>query len=150
VAARGVDISVFGDKRLERALRELPVRIQNKVARKALRAGAKVIGDEARARVAVSSERTRPGRHLRDTIKVRAMKRSRAKFGFNVQTGRRIELGIPPDEKSYYPFSLEYGTAKAAAQPYMRPALETKGPPALARIKQQIVSGIEIEAAKLR
>ena len=77
--------------------------------------------------------------------------------GVVVATGTREELGIPADEKSYYPSSQEFGwTPKKGPQagqyfpgkPYMRPALDEKRDQARAKAAAIIADGIEREAKR--
>ena len=120
-----VDISLLGDKALSKKLRRLETKVQKKIVRKALRAGARPILASAKALVPYSEGlRRRSGKHLRDTLKLRALKARKGRFGVQVLTGTREELGIAANESGYYPLSLEYGGGNAPAQPYLRPALD--------------------------
>src|SRR3954447_12368252 len=79
-AIRG-SIDLRGAKELISKLKTLEPRIERKLLRQALRAGAKVIQAEAQARVPVKTGRGRKG------IKVRAMSRmKRGTVGVKVQT----------------------------------------------------------------
>lgn len=86
----GFDIKIEGHDALARAFKALPIKVQRKVLRPALRAGAKV----ARAAVAAQAPRSDEAPHVADTLKIKAMKRKRGRIGLVVITGKRSELGI--------------------------------------------------------
>lgn len=65
------NITIHGAKELERKLRALPLKVENKIARKALREGARPILAEAKQQVPVKSGL------LRRKLTIRAGKRSR-------------------------------------------------------------------------
>ena len=114
-----VDISVFGDKQLQRALKALPINVEKKVVRQALRKAAKPVLDTAKSLVPVKTGA------LKKSLKLRALrKQKRGQFGVQVMTGTREQLGIAADDPYYYPMAVEVGTAKAPAHPFMRPALD--------------------------
>lgn len=137
-----VDISLVGDKALQRKLKSLDFALQKKILRKALRAGAKPVRDAARTNAPV-----REGK-IKKSIKVRAMKRSRKGIGVLVAVGTRQELGISEEDFYNYAVGTELGTSKAAAQPYLRPALDSKSSEALKIIAREIDAGIKSEARK--
>jgi len=95
-------------------LEKLEKKIQRKFVRKAMREGAKVLLNEARARVPV-----RTGN----------LKKS---LGINTRTKKgNIEMYVSPRKggkyDGYYGLFVELGTKKMSARPFLRPAFEAKG-----------------------
>lgn len=110
-----MEIRLEGFPRLQAAFNGLPIQIQRKCLRPALRAGAKVI----RRHVAVQAPKSGIPPHMGDiqNLKIKAMKRDRSKrgrLGFVVITAKRPELGIT-NQNTYYPAHVEYGYLAGAA-----------------------------------
>jgi HK97 gp10 family phage protein len=144
-------IEVTGIDELLVKLRALPPKVQGKVVRPALRQGTKTVADMAKQIVPVEADghQLPGGKHLRDTIKVRAVPgRKRGEIALRVVTGTREELGIPPLEKGYYPFALEYGSLAWQPIPFMGPAYRKTRGPVTNTIRAKILAGIEREASK--
>jgi HK97 gp10 family phage protein len=101
-------IDVIGVPELQQAFALLPTKIQGKVLRPGLRAGAKVFRD------AVEAEAPRRTGALATHVHVRASKRRKnGNVGMIVITGTREELGIPEETKAgtprgYYPTAIQY------------------------------------------
>lgn len=126
-----------GGLQLAAGLKQLGPAIAGKVGDQALRAGAKVIVQDAKDRVPVLSG------ELRDAIDTRVEKKSRP------EDARKIEIGFrPPVSRRAH--LTEFGTAHSAAQPFLRPALETKGEDALKAIAGVLERGVDREAKKLK
>jgi HK97 gp10 family phage protein len=122
------DIQVLGLENLERKWRNMDAKVQRKILATAARNSAKRTKDRmvenlsghpvgvvtGRTREAFKKARIRSGSRSRNFIRV----------GPVIPT--REELGIPPwpEEKSFYPFALEYGTSRMAARPFIRPAID--------------------------
>lgn len=131
--AAAIDISIFGDKALSAKLAAMPLKVQKKITRQALRQGGKRVRDEARRLAPVDTGA------LKKSIKVRAAKNlRRGSFGISVQTGTRAELGISPEAKFYYPAVLEFGGRGHEAQPFLRPAMDATRAEVLSLIKNSI------------
>ena len=137
-----VDIRVFGDKDLQKQLKKLPDRLQNRILKQAIKKGAKITLQ--RTKTIVPKETGR----LSESLKVKPIKRSRVKIGYQVLTGTREELGIPAGKKGYYPMAIETGTKNRPAKPYMRPALDQTENQVLGVIKGAIKSKLDKEARK--
>lgn len=86
-AGTAVDITILGDKKLQRKLKGLTPALQKKALRKALRAGAKIVAATARQ---MAPKRTGA---VKRSIKVKAMKRSRGRLGVQVVTGEGWFIG---------------------------------------------------------
>lgn len=85
-----------------------------------------------------------PGQ-LRDSLKVRAMKSKKGRIGVVVQTREGDYKG-----DTFYGAFVEYGTSKMAAQPYMRPAFDTKAGEAERIIADELKAGIDKLAAEAK
>lgn len=132
-----VDISIFGDKALQRKFKKLGPTLQKQVLRKAFRGVAKDILADARIRVPKDTGA------LAKSLKVKALKRSRGKIGVKVETGTREQLGIAADDPYYYPAAIELGTKKQSVQSFLRSSLEINRGPGLQKIKKAIQFGIK-------
>ncbi len=147
-------INVTGGKQLAQFLQSLPLKIEKNIMRAALRAGARVIADEAKKNVPVQ---------LGD------LKRS-IRTGSNAKKGRVEATAKAGNKKAYYYRFVEFGTAAhiikagknkqklvftardgkkveipqvnhpgAKAKPYMRPALDSKGNEAVVAVTKKFV-----------
>lgn len=133
-----IGLALEGDKKLQRKLAKLPNAMNNKIARPALRAGAKLIADETKKNARAASTRGSRESILKRVaarLKVRAMKRSRTRVGFRILTPPKEQLGLSPSHKWYPPAHIELGTRKTKAIPYMRKALADKRAAALEKIR---------------
>lgn len=155
----GGTLVLSGFKELKAALDELPGKLEKKVIRKALRAGAKVIQKQAKANVPVKTGK------LKKAIKVRAgKKRKKGLISVLVQVGAGDFKGT-----TFYGGPLEYGyekvpvirlkngkwgsaprgtkpTTTMAPLGFMRRAFDTKQKEATDVIARQIRVGATIEA----
>lgn len=132
----GNGLVLTGDKQLDRLMKRLPLSIQRKHMRAALRKGAHIIAGEARANAPVLTGA------LQGSIKVRAGKaRRRGDLRINVLTGEGFFKG-----DQFYGAFLEYGTSRMAPQPFMRPAFDTKHDEAQQAIAQHLRTAITSEA----
>jgi HK97 gp10 family phage protein len=149
-----LNVDILGGKQLAKALSELPLKIERNIMRAALRAGAKVVADEAKRNVPVDSA------ELKQSIRTS----SNGKKGLveaNAVVGSR--------KKGWYATFVEFGTAPhvikagknatrlsfrtkdgkwisttqvnhtgAKAKPFMRPAFDTKGDEAVKAVADKI------------
>lgn len=148
--AAGIDISMVGDKALQKKFKRLEGVAQKRVIRKALRASAKRIKARVVAKVSGDPVGVQTGRY-RQAIKagkVKAIPRSRGRIGLGIAMPLRSELGISPDDKHYFPAALEYGSDTAPARPHFRPAVDEHKTEELRQIGRDIGDGIEREAKR--
>lgn len=105
-SAGGKVITVRGDRELIAQLNALPKNVRNKILRTRLRAGAKITQTRAKQLAPVDADRNHgaPPGTLRNSIKVRAMKRSRTALGYMVGTGEKDYQGV-----AFYGAFVEYG-----------------------------------------
>ena len=102
-------------KKLDQLILALPKSLANKGARKATRAQAKIVLEDAKALVPIDTG------ELERSLKVKARKRSRRNkgtVGHAVTTGQQLFV----DDQFYGAF-VELGTQKKEADPFLRPAL---------------------------
>lgn len=106
------EIQLDGMDEVARIFNDLDLKVQKKILRPALRAGAKVLRESVRhAANAMLSKTDQPAPHVADTLKVKALKRDRSKkgrVGYVVITAMRGDLGIEKGD-TYYPAHLEHG-----------------------------------------
>jgi HK97 gp10 family phage protein len=135
-------MDVRGGKALAAKLRKLPNKISNKIQRKGLRAGAKLI---QRAAKKLAPKDTGL---LRSSLRVRAGKPRKGKVAVRVMTGEGDYKG-----ETFYGSFLEYGhrlghrklgsqRKMIPAKPYMKPAFEQNKDAAVKAVRQAIREGI--------
>lgn len=100
MAKAGTGVIITGDKELDRLLKGLPLKVQKKVSRSATRKAAKdIVLPDAKSRVPVDTG------DLEESLSVRAIKRSRTKFGHEVRTKDGFYSG-----DQFYGAFIEFGT----------------------------------------
>lgn len=104
--------SLSGEKELVRALKKLDDRLQQKIARQALRFGAKEYQKELKARLPKTSG---PGVHLANSIKIARERDDRRSIKLLVGVS-----GIP----RFYAHIIEFGSRFQAPQPVWRPVFQ--------------------------
>ncbi len=117
---------VKGLSDLVAAMNGLPDKVRVNGLRRAVSSGAVIVRNDARARAPVDTG------EMRKDIQV---KRERvpdayvATYSVHVRSGKRSRLSgraRDVDKDSFYWKFVEFGTAKMAAQPFLRPAFEAK------------------------
>jgi HK97 gp10 family phage protein len=152
--------NVSGLKELSAALRELPLRIARNALRGSVAAAAAVIRTEARQRAPVSAGPNLPGDPLPGTLKRAIYQKHIAEksgalmqtFYVGVRQGKKYRhLGKYGDrsQDAYYWRFVEFGTAKMAAHPFLRPAFEAKKQEALDALANYLAERLPEEAAQL-
>lgn len=158
-----MQIKVEGLAELAKALKALPPEIAGKNGgplRKAIGRAAVVIRDDARRRAPVDTG------NLRDNIiAVRKRKspqgtegyfievrRKRRKYANTRANRRKGRVGKTYENlgEAYYGMFVELGTAKMPAQPFLRPAFESKKVEAVETFRVELAKGIEQAAKKVR
>ncbi|HJV73167.1 MAG TPA: HK97-gp10 family putative phage morphogenesis protein [Noviherbaspirillum sp.] len=139
-----------GFRELAAAMRELPERVARNTLRRATSSAAAIIRNEARAKAPVDTG------EMRRDIQIKRERDTKgemsAKYSVFVRSGKKSRLsGKSRDvqKDSYYWRFVEFGTAKMAAQPFMRPAFETKKEAAVAQIGAALDAGIQKAAREL-
>ena len=137
--------SVRGMAALEAMLKDLPGKADELVKGDALRAGAKVIAADAKARVPVATGA------LRDAIVVRKATAKQRRFGLGaVLIGFKKKSSYFTESASRRAHLTEFGTSTQQAQPFMRPAIDTQTTAALAAIATDMRKGVAKIEAELR
>lgn len=131
-AATTFDISVLGDKALERDLAALPNTLQKAALAPALKAGGKVILREIKALTPVLTGRLKAG------IKLVSGGRSRSRVRWIIATPTRKFLGIPKGAKHYYPAAVEYGHGNVPAHSFLRRGYDNTENQAFAVIRREL------------
>lgn len=140
-----VDITMIGDEEVMKLFKQLPDNLQKKFARQAMRKEAKKVMAKVVAATPVHSGR------LKESWKLKALKRNRKRIGLYIESGTRSELGVAAFYRGYYPAHIELGTRKRAAKPFLRPILRATSESTKQNIGRLIGKAIEKEAnAKLR
>ncbi|WP_313244058.1 HK97-gp10 family putative phage morphogenesis protein [Stenotrophomonas rhizophila] len=154
-------VEILGLDGLLYSLRELPKAVQGKAAQAGMRKGGNIIRDEARKRA------PRASGFLAKQIVVRrvnAKNRRGAGVGADgeyytvgIRTGKRIKYANTKRNRrmrragklyeqsgwAYYWRHIEFGTKKMAANPFLTPAAEAKGPQAAQVIIDETWAGID-------
>lgn len=149
-----IDISVLGDKKLEKMLAKLEPKVQKRVMRKTLRASTKrlkveVIKNLSGDPVHILDKRGTGGWAAQQKkVPVKALKRSRGRMGYTLPFPTREALGISPEDKFFYPAAVEYGHPRAPAKAPIRSAVNSRSAVELSIIAREIGRGIEREAMK--
>jgi HK97 gp10 family phage protein len=131
-----VDISVVGDKELQKKLKRLDIKLQKKIVRNAISRAILPVKHKAKSLVPVESGLLKKSIKRKTGVK-KGVARAR------IVTGTRIELGIPIDAKGYYPAAIEYGTQHQPAKSYMRAAITALRSQVLKKTGDHIDEGIK-------
>ena len=126
-----ISVDVQGLAEIERKLKLLPERIGNSAMRRALRKGANVIRDAARANAKrIDDPETREAIYKNIAVAGGGRRRERQAGGVMMRVGVRggarplkkgTDTGLPGGNTTHWRL-VEFGTSKARAQPFMRPA----------------------------
>ncbi len=131
------DVTITGWEDLKARLKALPLKVQRKVVRPAMRDAGKIVLAAAKQDVP-----RRTGR-LQQSLKVRAQNRTRkGTIGVNVTAGGAFFRG-----PTFYGGFVEYGTKKMAGRHFMQKAFQRSANTANAKAMATIAAGIEREAA---
>lgn len=154
-----ITVEIEGLKELQAALLELPRKTAKNALRSAVNAGAAVVRKEARQKApvytgAVSAGHPPPGTLKRSVIQKFIKEQSndfQSTFYVTVRKGKKYrgqgkKANLSQD--AYYAYFVEYGTAKMAAQPFLRPAFEATKEQALQAMLTKLKERIEQEAGK--
>lgn len=140
-----VRVEVDGLKQLRERLNRLNVKLAKKVARRALNAGATVIRKQAKLNAPVAPEPylVDDGTELKQLVQPGNIGKNIIQK--NVKTNEFIAavvIAVRGKRKYGYANRIgslkEFGTVKMAAEPFMRPALDEKGPEAIEVIKKRL------------
>jgi len=145
-----------GLREISLKLKRLPKNIRNRHVGKALRAGAKIVRDDAR-RAAPEAPVKIGGKYpvipgiVKKNIVVRTStgRRAGANADVKVRIGVNVDrTGRTTGTDAFYWRFHEFGTAKLAARPFLRPAFEGNKAPILAAITRQMKTAIKKEGRR--
>jgi HK97 gp10 family phage protein len=122
-----IGAKLTGHAELKQTLNRLPSAVTEPHQRTALMKGAELIRSEASALAPRGK-----GEHIADNIVIDALTVSELDKNVEVPPGTEAVVQVGPKRGFFYGYFLEYGTSKMGAQPFMRPAVDTKSRPALA------------------
>ena len=86
---------------------------------------------------------------LKRHMKVRALKRSRKGFGYQILMPLRVQLGIKENEKYFYPTVVEYGDHDTPPHSFLRRGWDAKEAAAIKMLEDLIWDGIDEYANRL-
>jgi len=160
-----ISVNVQGLAEIERKLKLLPERIGNNAMRRALRKGANVIRDAARANAKrIDDPETREAIYKNIAVAGGGRRRERQAGGVMMRVGVRggaknykrkegkYHVGGSKDNPggdTWYWRLLEFGTSKMAAQPFMRPAAASSAGAAYQAVAAAAPAEIDKELRKL-
>lgn len=133
---------VEGLAELKRAMAQVPIELQGKVALELLRKAAGPMRDEARARAPA-----RTGRLRKNIYVARARDSTQQNPLVVVRVRRRGKAGDP--QNAYYWLFQEFGTSTQRAQPFMRPAFEATKQQSLDILTKVTAEQVEKAARKV-
>lgn len=141
-----VKVQIKGLREIGEAMKSLPGRMDQRLLHRGLTAGARLVRDDARARVPmlqvpdprrtrgllrrmIQVARVRPEPGMRATVWVRMRmlsgRRAAAWKQRMATSGKRWAGSFNPNDPYYWKF-VEFGTSKMPARPFMRPAFESR------------------------
>ena len=128
-------VVLTGGPALDAALKELGGKVAGRLGTNAVRAGARVIAKNAKARAPVGATG-----ELKKSIRMFDEPANRGGTTRTAYAGTRL----------FYGYFVEYGVAHAPAQPFLRPAADEASGEAMDKLKENLAAGIERETAKHR
>ncbi len=148
-------MKVEGAAQIEAFLRQLPEKVAKKVTTAALRTGGTVVAKAARAKLRAnpSVDTAMLVTHIGVSTKKRPTKGSaevsvgiRKGKALLVRKGKKKAQLVNPARYAHF---IEFGTEHSKAEPFMRPALDTSGSAAVAKVIESAAKGINRETARL-
>jgi hypothetical protein len=151
-----VDISILGLESVSRALDRLPDKVQRRVVRPAIRKATKKNQTEIVQSLSGIPVKPDTGRYLTAMADPRAMRMIKSRtglIGYVILMPTRDQLGIPQDtadrKYGYYPFVLEYGSARLPARAPIRSTVNRRENADKVDMGMDIIKGIERQWRRL-
>jgi len=158
--ASTLKVQVQGLRQLAKSLNQFSSELKKKPLQVAVGRAAREVRDEVRRRAPQGSYMNRsanapdPGRIYNNIIAAKRKRPGGADMEYIVMVrgkghsgGKKGKTRDP--KNAWYWFMLEFGTAKQAAQPFMRPGFESKKQAALSTMTKYLAKGIQSVARKL-
>ena len=136
--ADGMNIKIEGLKELERKLLGMAPKLAKNGLRSAVAAGSRVIMAEARKNVPVDTGTLRRAIYMKQIREQSS--NSKQTYFVGVRRGKSEQK---KNRDGYYFGFVEFGTARMAAQPFLRPAFEAKKTDAVEVIKRRLAERVE-------
>lgn len=154
-------------KKVKKALDKLPGTIQQKVVVGATRKATSVIAKEAKSNVpertgllkksigvAKAKKKDTPHNHVKFFVvpksKIlfsKSFDASKVKTSMPLEHGSKVKLKV--QAHAYYAHMIEFGTKNMVAQPYLRPAMESKAGEAVKAFQEYASKRVDKEIKKL-
>jgi HK97 gp10 family phage protein len=138
------DKIVLNFRDVRKKLEDLPKNVVSKVVRRAVYAGATVIRDAARSKVPVDTGA------LKKSIVAKANKKKGGEISASVGVARKKFSNGKMAGRSprRYAHLVEFGTAHSAAEPFLRPAMDTRIDAVIEATRRKMVEGIDAETRR--
>ncbi len=135
------DFKIIGAKELDKALKQIGPKFEKRIAKGAIRAGARVISKQAKENAPKKSGA------LRKSIQIVARRSGDAVVSIVTRSGAKfIKMG----RGTAYAHIIEFGSKDRAATPFLRPALDSKAKDAIKAISTYIQKRLSKLAAEVR
>lgn len=129
-----LSVDFNGEEAAQKAVEELADRLEAGDHVEAAKKGAEVIREEAAARVPMSAGApSRGGKHLKDAIAKVVRKDGED----------RVVVAVGPESDQFHGIFVELGTEHMPADPYLRPAVDDKGPQAIKVVADELEADVE-------
>lgn len=140
-------LQLTGIKDVIGELKALDKKLQKKVVKEALKAGAKVFLKEMKDKAPVDTGLMR--RALSVRVKTH-MKRGDVGYQvmFRKKDVEKLASTSKAGDRYFYPAAVEYGTSRADPHPFMRPAFDSKKEQAIATIRDVLRGAIALAGQK--
>ena len=164
-----VTVKLRGIREIREAFEQLPRKINRKILNDGLIAGARLVRDEAKARVpllkfpdprrlrgalqrAIHAGRVRPEGRAAATVWIRVRPLTKGQISrfkkARAKKGMKVAGALNPNDPFYWRF-VEFGTSKMAAWPFLRPAFEARKYAMVDRAMDIFRLRVQAEIAKL-
>lgn len=152
--ADGVQLNFTNLDTIINRMSRLESKVQRSIARRATAKGARVIRDQVKANAARLDDPATKTNISRNVVVQHASRLGRQNRGVAYRVGirggarTRQENQSNPGGDTFYWRFLEFGTAKMAAKPFIRPAFAQKGNVALDTAIKEALRLLDVEARK--
>jgi HK97 gp10 family phage protein len=143
--------NLTGFDELAKKLKELGPKVAKNGLRRATSAGAAIVRNDARKRAPVDTGEMKRDIMMKRERDARGGDTTGAVYTVYVRSGKKSRMAGKKrdvDRDSFYWKFLEFGTAKMAAQPFLRPAFEANKEAAIEAIGKSLDETIQAAAAE--
>lgn len=156
-----ITYKIDGLKELDEALKQLPMKLQQRYLRKSVAVGAKLIRDAVRLKAPIDTGKLKrniifvrsrrgsaPGRETY-SIMVRTKKKKFADTKLNRRLNRVGRDYVVEGDAYYWKF-IEFGTKNQPARPFMRQAFQQSQAAAIAAVQKELEAGLKYIIPEVR